>query len=50
MMSIGGATAGELAALFKDGYTIVRDEVVEQVADWGMENDKLQQFVAIKNK
>jgi SAM-dependent methyltransferase len=47
---IGFAT-GELASLFKDGFTIVRDDVVEEESDWGLRNgvrEKLIHFVAEK--
>lgn len=45
---IGGFTGGQLAAAFKDGWTIVRDEVVEDTADWGLRKSKLVRFVAQK--
>jgi SAM-dependent methyltransferase len=38
--------AGELAALFKDGFEILRDEVVDDVPDWGTHPEKLVRFVA----
>jgi SAM-dependent methyltransferase len=44
-----GYETGELAALFKDGFTVVRDEVVEDVADWGRQRQKLTHFAAEKN-
>jgi len=45
----GGWDTGELAALFKDGFDIVKDEVVEDNADWaGMRKTKLVRFVARK--
>jgi 2-polyprenyl-3-methyl-5-hydroxy-6-metoxy-1,4-benzoquinol methylase len=44
---VGGFVAGQLAARFKDGFAIVRDEVVEDVADWGNKT-KLVRFVAQK--
>ncbi len=31
---VGGFEAGELAKQFTDGWTIVKDEVVEDIADW----------------
>ena len=40
-----GFEAGELAAHFA-GWTIVRDEVVEVVADWSLQVEKLVRFVA----
>ncbi len=45
----GGWKTGQLAALFKDGFTIVRDEVVDDRADYGMRTQKLVRFVAKKN-
>lgn len=44
----GGAKDGELAAEFKDGFKILRDEVVDDVADWSMRKTKLVRFVAQK--
>lgn len=45
----GGWKTGELAALFKDGFEILRDDVVEDAADWaGMRKTKLVRFVARK--
>ena len=45
----GGCKTGELAALFADGFKILRDEVVEDNADWaGMRKTKLVRFVAQK--
>jgi ubiquinone/menaquinone biosynthesis C-methylase UbiE len=44
---IGGYEAGELAKLF-GGWKIVRDEVVEDVADWGLRKTKLVRFAAEK--
>jgi hypothetical protein len=45
----GGWANGALAALFKDGYKILRDEIVEDNADWaGMRKTKLVRFVAQK--
>jgi SAM-dependent methyltransferase len=45
----GGWKTGELAELFKDGFEIVRDEVVDDNADWaGMRKTKLVRFVARK--
>ena len=44
-----GCGTGELSALFKDGFTILRDEVVEDVSDWGDQRgvpDKLVRFAA----
>ena len=44
---IGGFDAGQLAAAFA-GWKIVRDEVVDDVANWGMRKTKLARFVAEK--
>jgi hypothetical protein len=44
----GGWETGELAALFHDGFDILRDEVVEDTADWGLRKTKLVRFVARK--
>jgi SAM-dependent methyltransferase len=44
-----GIVVGTLSPLFQDDYTILRDEVVEDVADWGMERTRLVRFVARKN-
>lgn len=45
----GGWATGALAALFKDGYKILRDEVVEDEADWASRRrTKLVRFVAQK--
>jgi len=44
-----GWATGELAALFKDGFKILRDDVVEDNADWaGQRKTKLVRFVAQK--
>jgi len=43
----GGWQTGALAKLFGDGqWEIVRDDVVEDVSDWGMTKRKLVRFVA----
>ncbi len=42
---IGGFKTGELAGLFAD-WKVLRDEVVEDVADWGLRRAKLVRFVA----
>jgi SAM-dependent methyltransferase len=48
---IGGFEPGELAALFNDGnWTIIKDEVVEDTADWGLAKSKLVRFTAQKKK
>lgn len=44
---IGGFATGELAAKL-EGWKILKDEVVEDVADWGMRKVKLVRFVAQK--
>ncbi|HLL22819.1 MAG TPA: class I SAM-dependent methyltransferase [Kofleriaceae bacterium] len=44
---IGSFEAGELAKVFA-GWKIVRDEVVEDVADWGLRKTKLVRFAAEK--
>jgi hypothetical protein len=45
-----GFDSGELAALFKDGFTVMRDEVVDDVSDWGNSTpEKLVRFAAMKN-
>ena len=45
----GGWATGELAALFKDGFKILRDDVVEDNADWAHQRKtKLVRFVAQK--
>ena len=46
--NIGAYKTGELAAMFKDGFTILRDEEVENVADWGLQRMKLVRFAAQK--
>jgi SAM-dependent methyltransferase len=46
-----GFGSGELATLFKDGFMILRDEVVEDVSDWGNQRGvalKLVRFAAEK--
>lgn len=45
--NIGGFETGELAKQFA-GWKIVRDEVVEDVADWGLRKTKLVRFAAEK--
>ncbi len=40
--------AGKLAALFKDGFDILRDEVVEATPDWKRDHAKVEHFVARK--
>jgi SAM-dependent methyltransferase len=46
-----GVETGELSALYKDGFTILRDDVVEDVSDWGWRDRvpmKLVRFAAEK--
>ena len=44
----GGWPRGELAKLFADGWEILRDDVVEDISDWGLSKRALQRFVARK--
>jgi hypothetical protein len=44
----GGWPAGALARLFAGNWEILRDDVVEDIADWGLRKTKLQRFVARK--
>lgn len=45
----GGWKTGELAALFEDGWKVLRDDVVDDNADWaGQRKTKLVRFVAQK--
>ncbi len=44
---VGGAAKGELAARFREGFHVLKDEVVEDEADWGTKT-KLVRFVAQK--
>jgi hypothetical protein len=44
---IGGFAEGELAALFP-GWKIEKDEVVEDIADWGLRKQKVARFAAQK--
>lgn len=43
-----GYATGELAALFKDGWDIQRDEVVDTTPDWGEDHATMVRFVARK--
>ncbi|MFT3711176.1 MAG: class I SAM-dependent methyltransferase [Archangium sp.] len=45
--SMGAFATGELKQLFA-GYEIIRDEVVDDVAEWGGQRSKLVRFVARK--
>ena len=48
---IGGLKTGELATLFAGAeWTIVKDEVVDEIADWGLRKTKLVRFVAKRVK
>ena len=42
----GGYAAGQLAALFKEDFDVLRDEVVETTPDWGPDHAKIERFVA----
>jgi SAM-dependent methyltransferase len=44
----GGWKHGQLAAIFGDGFKILRDDELSDVADWGQQKDKLVRFVAEK--
>jgi len=44
----GGWHTGELKALFADGFDILRDDVVDDIADWTQRKQKLVRFVARK--
>ena len=44
---IGGFAPGELAAMFA-GWKIEKDEVVEDIADWGLRKQKVARFAAQK--
>lgn len=43
-----GFARGQLAALFKDGFDILRDEVVEGRPDWARDQGTIERFVARK--
>lgn len=45
---IGGFATGELAKELSDGWTILKDEVVEDIADWGLDKTKVVRFTAQK--
>jgi hypothetical protein len=40
-----GIETGALSAMFKDGFTILRDEVVDDVSDWGNQQNVTQKLV-----
>ena len=44
----GGWATGKLAGLFASGYTILRDDVVDDTADYSLRKQKLVRFVAQK--
>jgi SAM-dependent methyltransferase len=44
----GGWPSGALKVLFGDGYDILRDDEVEDIADWSLTKRKLVRFVARK--
>jgi SAM-dependent methyltransferase len=44
----GGWAPGELAGLFKDGFDVLRDDVVEGTPDWAVSKATLVRFVARK--
>jgi hypothetical protein len=43
-----GFTTGQLAALFADGFDILRDDVVEDAPDWALDRTTLVRFFARK--
>jgi ubiquinone/menaquinone biosynthesis C-methylase UbiE len=48
---IGGFEPGELAALFPTtDWKIIKDEVVEDIADWGLDKTKVVRFTAERKK
>lgn len=47
-MGVGGWKTGQLAEIFKPGFKILRDDVVEDTADWSLSKQKLVRFVAQK--
>jgi SAM-dependent methyltransferase len=44
----GGWPSGALARLFAGNWELLRDDVVEDIADWGLKKAKLVRFVARK--
>jgi hypothetical protein len=47
-----GFGTGELAALFREGFTVVRDEMIDEPSDWGNQRglpEKMVRFAARKN-
>jgi SAM-dependent methyltransferase len=47
-LTAGGWPRGALARLFAGNWDVLRDDVVEDIADWGLKKAKLQRFVARK--
>jgi hypothetical protein len=49
-LGIGGFKTGELEGVFKDGFRVVRSEIVDDIADWGPRDKpmKLVRFAAEK--
>ena len=41
-----GYATGELAGLFKDGFEVLRDEVVDTTPDWAADHATMERFVA----
>jgi hypothetical protein len=46
----GGYLPGQLAKAFATGFTILRDDTVEDTPDWAIDHAKLVRFVARKNR
>ncbi len=46
----GGYLPGELAKAFGDGFTILRNDLIEDRPDWAQDHARLVRFVAKKNK
>ena len=46
----GGYQPGQLAKAFGAGFTILRDDTVEDTPDWAMDHAKLVRFVARKDR
>jgi SAM-dependent methyltransferase len=46
----GGYLPGQLAQAFATGFTILRDDTVEDTPDWAIDHAKLVRFVARKNR
>jgi SAM-dependent methyltransferase len=41
-----GYSSGELAAMFKDGWEVLRDDVVDTTPDWAADHATIERFVA----